>query len=260
MEGHVRHTACKATINGVQLHYEIRGDGSHPIICIPGAIGTAKMSFEPQLDYFGRQGSGFTVVSFDPRGYGASRPAERFGKNFFICDAMDANALMQHLSLPKYSVLGFCNGGTAGLFLTSMCPDNIRKFVAWGTIAYTTPEDLEIYENIRDISNWNKTLRDTLVEIYGESLQSMWSEWIDSVKDIVGKDDGDICKGELCKIKCPTLIVHGAKDLLVPSLHPTYLHEHITDSQLIVMDDGKHWLHQKYAEDFNKIVEEFLNK
>ena len=81
MEGHVRHTAGKATITGVQLYYEIRGDGSHPIICIPGAIGTAKMSFEQQLDYFGRQGSGFTVVSFDPRGYGASRPAERFGKN-----------------------------------------------------------------------------------------------------------------------------------------------------------------------------------
>ena len=26
----------QVTVNGVKLHYEIRGRGSHPIICIPG--------------------------------------------------------------------------------------------------------------------------------------------------------------------------------------------------------------------------------
>ncbi len=32
----------KAVINGVELHYEVRGNGSHPILCIPAALLTAR--------------------------------------------------------------------------------------------------------------------------------------------------------------------------------------------------------------------------
>ena len=39
------------TINGVQLHYEVRGNGTHPVICIPGALGSARSHYEPQLNF-----------------------------------------------------------------------------------------------------------------------------------------------------------------------------------------------------------------
>ena len=62
--------------NGHQLHYQLRGNGPHAILCIPGALGTALIHFLPQLEYFGREGSGFTFVCMEPLGYGASRPPE----------------------------------------------------------------------------------------------------------------------------------------------------------------------------------------
>ena len=94
----------RAQVNGTELHYEMRGNGPHPIVCIPGALGTIESDFRPQVEYFGREGSGFTVVAFDPRGYGQSRPANRFdtGEHFFFTDAKDAHVLMQTLSFTTY--------------------------------------------------------------------------------------------------------------------------------------------------------------
>ncbi len=248
----------KAVINGVKLHYEVRGDGSHPILCIPGALLTARTSFGPQLDYFGRPGSGFTIVSFDPRGYGASRPANRYGENFYLQDALDGVGLMQHLSFPSYSVLGWCGGGISALFMAARYPDKVKMIATIGSRAFATQEDLQRYETFRDESALSPEYRRIFLKLYGESAQSIWCEWIDSFKQLVIKNDGDICKKELCKIQCPTLICHGAIDPVVPLSHSEYLHKHITGSQLMVMEKGKHDIHLKFSEEFNKKLEEYL--
>ena len=248
----------KAPVNGVDLHYEVRGNGKHPIVCIPGALGTAKTDFEPQLAYFGREGSGFKIVAFDPRGYGSSRPAQRFGGNFFVQDAMDAVGLMWYLSIPNFSCFGWSDGSISSLFLAARYSSAVRKLVTWGGNAYVTPEELEFYETIRDVSKWSPKMHESLYKIYGESLQSLWSEWTDAILEVAGKSGGDICKEELSNIKCPTLILHGAKDPMVPSFHSQYLNKHIAGSHLVVMDEGKHNFHLRYAEEFNRTVEEFL--
>ena len=245
------------TINGVRLHYEVRGNGTHPVICIPGALGSARSHYEPQLDYFGREGSGFKIVSFDPRGYGASRPAERPDVKAFIADAEDANALMQSLSLPTFSVLGLCSGGTSAIYLAAMFPDNVRGIVIWSTRAYVRKVDVENYEKMKDLSKWGDRILNNALKIYGSSLSSMWGKVIDDYIKILN-EGGNICMGELSKIKCRTLIIHGGKDVLLPSLHAHYLHEHVMGSRLEVMEDGTHCLNLKYSKEFNKIVEDFL--
>ncbi len=245
----------KAVVNGVKLHYEVKGDGSHPILCIPGAISTPRASFGP---HFGRPGSGFTIVSFDPRGYGASRPANRYGENFFLQDALDGVGLMQHLSFPSYSVLGWCDGGIAALFMAARYPDNVKMAATIGSRAFATQEDLDCHETLRDMSAWIPEHRKRLYKLYGESVQSMWSEWMDSFKQLVIKNDGDICKKELCKIQCPTLICHGVEDSIVPFWHLEYLHQHIKGSQLMVMEKGKHSIHLQFSEEYNKKLEEYL--
>ena len=89
----------------------VRGNGPHAILCIPGALGTALTDFLSQLEYFGREGSEFTIVGMDPLGYGASRPPERKflvePDHFLKIDALDGHALLQALSFKKFSVLGW---------------------------------------------------------------------------------------------------------------------------------------------------------
>ena len=68
------------------------GASPHVLLCIPGALGSTRSDFGPQLENLSND---FTVVAFDPRGYGASIPPRReFPKDFFQRDADDAAELM----------------------------------------------------------------------------------------------------------------------------------------------------------------------
>lgn len=95
--------------NGVNFHVRVGGaEGGHPVLCFPGALGTAATDFGPQLGPggLGAAGRELTVVSFDPRGYGESRPPARdFPADFYERDAMDGLAIMDALGHREFSVL-----------------------------------------------------------------------------------------------------------------------------------------------------------
>ena len=98
-------------------------------------------------------------------------------------------------------------------------------------------------------------------ELYGkEGFQEMWSAWIDALTKIHSEKNGDLCKSYLEHIKCPTLIVHGQKDPMVPDFHPEFLHKNIKGSRLHLMPEGRHNLHLRYADEFNDLVKKFLKE
>ena len=147
--------AGKKLVNGIKLFYDSRGNGSHALLCIPGAMGTAKSDFTLQVDHFGLR-DGFKIVAFDPRGYRNSRrPPERpfVGTSSFENDAKDAKVLMDALGIQKFSVLGWSDGGITGLILASLFPDAVKCLVVWGVMHMCLKKilhviaPLEIYEN-----------------------------------------------------------------------------------------------------------------
>ena len=88
-------TSAKIHVNGVDLHYEKNGDSTDAVLCLPGALGSTQSDFGPQLKALSAD---FTVVAFDPRGYGKSIPPKRdFPLDFFQRDASDGAALMANL-------------------------------------------------------------------------------------------------------------------------------------------------------------------
>ena len=85
----------KCLVNNVELYYEKVGQGSKVLLCLPGALGSTRTDFGPQLEQLKES---FTVIAFDPRGYGKSIPPNRdFPLDFYHRDADDAFGLMQHL-------------------------------------------------------------------------------------------------------------------------------------------------------------------
>lgn len=246
------------TVNSAKLHYVCHGSGPHPLLLIPGALGVAQQQYRPQLDYFGKEGSGFKVVSFDPRGYGESHSVERPKSNSFTTDALDGYELMLSLSLPEFSVLAFCDGGRTGLTLASLFPQSVRKLVVFSTSSYITEDEMKIYEKTRDVRSWNAKIFDSLTKLYGSSFQDKWSAYLDELKNCLAVNNGDICTKALSKISCPTLIVHGAKDEFIPLFQAEYLLDHVTRSRLVVMEHGKHFLHLKHHQEFNAMVKDFL--
>ncbi|XP_064079067.1 valacyclovir hydrolase-like [Macrobrachium nipponense] len=256
------HTSLRAyaelMVNGKMLHYEVVGKGDKVALCLPGALGTIQSDFGPQLT--GLSHEQLKLVAWDPPGYGKSRPPPRQYKLDFLnrdCDL--AASLMKNLGYCKYSLLGWSDGGITAMMIAAAYPENVEKMVIWGANAYIHEGDLKMYEAIRDIEKWSPRMRAPLEATYGkEYFKAAWEGWVDVFTAIYKEKGGDLCKSDLAKITCPTLIIHGAKDPMVGQDHADYIHENIANSRLIVMEEGKHNLHLRYANDFNAMVMDFL--
>ncbi|XP_061831589.2 valacyclovir hydrolase-like [Nerophis lumbriciformis] len=247
-------------VNGVDLYYEKTGTGKHAVLLLPGALGSTKTDFQPQLKSLNKEL--FTVVGWDPRGYGRSRPPDRdFPTDFFERDARDAVDLMKTLGFVKFSLLGWSDGGITALIAAAMNPMLINKMVVWGSNAFVSQHDLDIYNVVRDVSRWSAKMKQPMEEVYGAELfAKTWVACLDAISQFAQRPEGNICIELLPLIRCPTLIIHGEKDPIVPSFHPHFLLKHIQGSRLHLMPNGKHNLHLRFAEEFNKLVEDFLEE
>ncbi|XP_049578171.1 valacyclovir hydrolase [Syngnathus scovelli] len=253
-------TCGRQNVNGVDLYYEKAGTGKHAVLLLPGALGSTKTDFQPQLKSLNQDL--FTVVGWDPRGYGQSRPPDRdFPLDFFERDARDAVDLMRTLGFLKFSLVGWSDGGITALIAAARNPDFINRMAVWGSNAFVSQQDLDIYNSVRDVSKWSARMRAPMEEVYGAQVFAQtWQAWVGGMVQFAHRAKGNICIELLPLIRCPTLIIHGLKDPIVPRSHPDFLLKGIPGSRLHLMPEGKHNLHLRFSEEFNKLLEDFLQE
>jgi len=246
----------RLTLPVPRLHYEDRGSG-HPLLLLPGALGGGLTDFAPQLDAFSAH---FRAIAPDPRGYGRSRPPERdFPLDFLERDARDMAALLDGLGVPHFHVAGWSDGATTAVLLALACPDRVTKLVIWGGNSFFADEDVERLERVRHLSAWSARMRSALQGVYGDSLQDLWSRYCDAITAI-RRSGGEICRTRLHLIRCPTLILHGDLDPLVPAIHPQTFRANIPGARYYAFPDGRHNLHLAHTGEFNRVVGEFLRE
>ncbi|XP_028169097.1 valacyclovir hydrolase [Ostrinia furnacalis] len=245
-------------VGNCNINYIKVGNGPHNVLCLPGALGSIWTDFRPQVEGFDR--AQFTLVAWDPPGYGKSRPPERdFPTDFYEKDAEYAHEFMKALGILSYSLLGWSDGGISSMILAAKHPAAVRKMVVWGTNSFILPHELDLYQKIRDVNSWSKSMREPMIEVYGEELfAKYWAQWVDGMIALFRAKDGNICNEMLKDIKCPTFILYGEKDPMVDKVHASHLLTNITGSRLQLFPKGKHNIHIKYADEFNKSVQEFL--
>lgn len=155
----------------------------------------------------------------------------------------------------SYSILGWSDGGITGIILAAANPYNVQKLIIWGANAYVCEEDRELLRKVRDARNgWSERMRRPMIEIYGdEHFYQLWDRFISHMLTL-----SDICKMDLKRIECPVLILHGDQDPMLAREHPLYLVNNIPNATLFRFAKGKHNIHQRYAEEFNELCEDFL--
>ncbi len=246
--------AASTIVSPVRLHFEDLGSGE-PILLLPGALGTGRSDFPYQLDFFREK---HRVIAPDLRGYGQSRPPQRdFPVDFYRRDAEDVHQLAEQLGVREYRVMGWSDGANVGALLAANYPREVKQLVMWGGNSFVSDEEVVIFQSMRSLSSWSPRVVESLQAIYGESLPDIWGAFVDCM-EAIHANGGDLYRHELGKITCPTLILHGDKDPLVPGFHPEILQAGITGSVLHRFPEGKHNLHAKYAAEFNRIVERFF--
>ncbi|XP_076666002.1 serine hydrolase BPHL-like isoform X2 [Andrena cerasifolii] len=248
----------KVTVDGEDINYVRVGTGDHPVLLQPG--GSIWSDLKPQVEGLDRRK--FTVVAWDPPGCGKSRPIHRsFAGDFVQRDAVKACKLMKALGYTRFSLIGWCLGGVTSLILAAMFPDNVRRIVTVGANAYIRPEEVELFTKLRNIRNWSEQMRAPLMAVYGEEyFQELCARHVDALLRIYETRNGDLCKESLSKIKCPTLIVQGNKDVIICPEQAIYLKEHIHGSKLKMFDEGRHDVHLQYPDVFNELATEFLTE
>ena len=255
-------------VNGASLHCTISGNGPNPVLLIPGAAAPSHWSFSSQLKYFGRTGSQFTAIAYDPRGYGYSHQAPRTfsiaPEHHLKTDARDAHELMTSLGYSKYSVLGWCDGGITAIHIAALFPESVNGIILWGSKGYIDESDIKKAESIRDVNNFNPKFKKAFEEVYGSetALQGVWSKYTDSVSATYNyhtqKSRGEWYDEEMSKVSCKTLIFHGARDTFTTLAHARYINDSIGDSELCIVQEGRHHLPDSLQT--NIAIEKFLNE
>jgi valacyclovir hydrolase len=236
------------------IYYESTGQGD-PLLLMPGALGTGTTDFPHQIPFFSKT---HRVIAFDPRGYGRSRPPVRdYPPHFYERDADDALALMTALNLRRFSVLGWSDGANSGTILAARNPERVTQLVVWAGNSFLTEAELHIFQSMRSLSTWSERALEPMRAVYGSDLESLWESYVAGLERIYAAG-GDLYRPLLSAVRCPTLILHGDKDPLVPAEHPEIIHRGIAGSELIRFAAGKHNIHARYYVEFNQKVASFL--
>jgi pimeloyl-ACP methyl ester carboxylesterase len=109
--------------DGVKLAYDVTGAGA-PLLCLPGL--TRNMDdFEPVVEEYASRAQ---VIRMDFRGRGASDHADPATYQV-PQEAADVLALLDHLKLPKVTILGTSRGGLVSMVLAASAKDRLSGVI-----------------------------------------------------------------------------------------------------------------------------------
>ena len=118
-----------APINGLEMSYEIHGEGGVPLLLLHGSLGSLEM-FRPLLPALTK---GRRVIAVDQQAHGRTADIDRPLRYEQLAD--DAAAVLRYLDVDRADVFGFSMGSAAAWQLAIRHPQLVRKLV--GAISYT---------------------------------------------------------------------------------------------------------------------------
>jgi pimeloyl-ACP methyl ester carboxylesterase len=111
-----------APVNGLQMYYEIHGEGE-PLILLHGGVGASEM-FGPNLPLLAKSRQ---LIAVHLQGHGHTKDIDRPLRFEFMAD--DINALIAYLKLGGADVLGYSLGGGVALQVAIRHPASVKRLI-----------------------------------------------------------------------------------------------------------------------------------
>lgn len=225
---------------GLKMYYEIYGQGD-PLLIIHGNGGSIK-DFLYQIPYFSKE---YKVILADSRAQGKSLDNSDSLSYEMITD--DLNALLESLHLDSCYVIGWSDGGIEGLMLAIRHPDKVKKLAVTG--ANLTPDTSAVDPFVYNWAmNYNKQLaaRSTNDTVKIERKLAHLLSY-----------EPHIPLDALHTIKCPTLVIGGDHDVLLPK-HTMLIADNIPKSYLWIIPNSGHSTPIFKKDQFNAVVDDFF--
>ncbi len=227
---------------GFTMYYETYGKGE-PLLIIHGNGGSIS-NFLYQIPYFSKQ---YKVIIADSRSQGKS--VDNSDSLSYEMMADDLNALLDSLHLDSCYVIGWSDGGINGLLLAIRHPDKVKKLAVTG--ANLWPDTTAINSFAYNWAmNYNETLRkkEETTKVKNEKKLFRLLSY-----------EPHITLEQLHKIKCPSLVIGGDHDIILPQ-HTMVIAQNISKSYLWILPNSGHSTPVYYKDQFNKVVDDFFKK
>ena len=258
-----------ADANGQRLFYEVHGEGD-PLVLVTG-LGGDHLSWGEQLEAFSAR---YRTVVFDNRDSGRSTEC---AEGYEVDDmARDTLALADELGLDGFHLLGVSLGGAVGQEVALAAPDRVRTLTLamtwggdghWGRVrgrlmanaALRTPpeehvEQLlhsclseELFEDPERVAYFRQMVLENphpqSVEAFARQAQA------------VGRHEA---RDRLGRLSMPVHVIGAERDMMIPIWKSRELAELIPDAQLTVIEGGTHGVNLEQAEEFNRLVLDWL--
>jgi len=202
-----------ASVNGLQMYYEIHGSGGTPLLLLHGGLFNIDLQFGHVLPGLAE---GRRVIAADFQGHGRTNDIDRSLSTAGLVS--DVVGLLGHLGVDRVDVFGFSVGGAVALHLAIEHPELVRKLIA-GSISYNA--DGMRPENVGAVSEM------TVDMIAGSPMEQEYRakspnpDKLQVLLDKIGvflQDTDGWSDDQIRGIAAPTLITVGDCDM-VPLAH-----------------------------------------
>ncbi|WP_052401389.1 alpha/beta fold hydrolase [Muricoccus aerilatus] len=248
---------------GVRLFVRDTGGSGTPVILLHANTGTSA-SWAEQFEAL--SAAGYRVIAFDRRGWGRSLPDPGGPQPGSVAE--DLAALVDHLRLPPFHLLGVAGGGFVALDYAAWRPETLRSLVvAASTGSFSEPEMERMTRNL-DVPGFRQ-LPESFIEI-GPSFRATQPErtaaWLAAEENARQKGarpqplrtPNTFAKVEA--IRTPLLVISASADLLAP---PTLMRgwvSHMRQAEWVAIADAGHSVPMEQPELFNRAVLDFLRR
>jgi pimeloyl-ACP methyl ester carboxylesterase len=264
-----------AVIGGVEVYYKDEGAGP-AILMVHGSQSTLKTwdFIAPRLT------DRYRVIRYDVPAQGLSGTVT--DEHMRRLQPVDiAEGLLAQLGVDKVTFVGVSSGGTLGVYLAAKRPEMVERLVLSNAPADTVttghlPPSEEFQEQqriaketgLRNRNYWSAFLdyfsgdparlsADIREQYYDFNRRAPEPHLIGLVAKVA---DQEKAKAAMKAVKAPTLLIWGAKDLLLPVPAGKALAGYLsgTDVSMMVMPDVGHYPPLESPERFTKILEAYM--
>ena len=259
-------------VNGLDLYYEIEGEGE-PVVLIPGFAAGVWIWFKQTADL----SRNFRVILFDPRGVAASDKPK--GPQTISLLADDVAHLLQTLGIESAHIVGASFGGFVAQEFALKYPAMTRKLVlcctSFGGPNHVVPsvETLQALASTKGLNSEERMRANLLLAFTPEYVQTEVAE-IDRIVHLRATNDvpehiylsqlqaamSFNAESRLDQITSPTLVLSGDADIIVPVQNSRNLAARIPGANLQIIEGGSHTFFIEQSDRFNHIITEWLSR
>ena len=275
-----------AVINGIRLHYAVRGSGP-ALIAISGGPGMDARGW----DDFAHIDDFVTIVQIHPRGSGLSDPAP--SEAYLLPDyASDIEALRVHLGLHQPIVMGWSHGGMIAQQFAFTYPDSLSKLILFDTSAYFGEFLSDVAGAVQEFKDqpWFEDSFAALQDEWAGNYQTdedMAALWVREMKfyfkhfgpreeafhertrhlpvriaPLKAFNEREAAtmdlRPQLKNIKASTLVIVGRHDFITNVAMAEEMVKHIPDAHLEIFEDSGHFAVIEEPEKFYRVIKQYV--